>query len=225
MSRSVFAVKIIKKLFPRKFTKSKLMENRAITRFIEKKLFEGDELFCLPRDKVISVGVELDAPENMVLPSQVVDHFIEKAGFRWIMNFCICRDALSCKDYPPQLGCLFLGEAARGINPSLGRPVSRDEALDHVRRCRDAGLVHFVGRSKLDTVWLKIGPGEKLFTICSCCPCCCITRGVTIAPPVIGDKIHRMPGVTVSVNDACKACGTCVAHCFAHESGGNIEHG
>jgi len=216
MSRSMFGVSIIKKFVPRNFAKSRALENPAVTRFVDKKLFDGDDLICLPKDNVIKVRKQLDAPDNMVLPSQVVDHFIEKSSFRWIMNFCICRDALSCKDYPTTLGCMFLGEAARGINPALGRPVSKDEALAHVRRCRDAGLVHFVGRSKLDTVWLKIGPGERLFTICSCCPCCCITRGIAIAPPLIGDKVHKMPGVTVSINENCKACGTCQAYCFAN---------
>jgi hypothetical protein len=90
------------------------------------------------------------------------------------MNTCLCRDAKQCKDYPIDLGCLFLGEAALGINPRLGRGVTKREALEHIRRCREAGLVHLIGRNKLDTVWLGVGPGDKLLTICHCCPCCCL---------------------------------------------------
>jgi len=54
-----------------------------------------------------------------------------------------------------------MGAAAMGIHPRFGRPVDRDEALDHVRRCREAGLVHLVGRNRLDTVWLGVGPPQR----------------------------------------------------------------
>ena len=89
----------------------------------------------------------------MLLPSQVVEHFIEKANYHWIMNTCLCRDASKCKDYPVTLGCLFLGEAALGINPKLGRR-GRRRAHDHVKRCREARLVHLIGCNKLDRIWL-----------------------------------------------------------------------
>jgi hypothetical protein len=77
------------------------------------------------------------------------------------MNSCICREAERCEDYPIDLGCLFLGEAALGINPQLGRRVTKEKALQHVRRCREAGLVHLIGRNKLDTMWLGVGPGDR----------------------------------------------------------------
>ena len=146
-----------------------------------------------------------------------VEHFIEKASYRCIMNFCICRDSMGCRDYPQDLGCIFLGEAARGIHPELVREVSRKEALEFARRCREAGLVHSVGRSKLDTVWLEIGPGDKLFTICNCCPCCCITRGLAYSHPLLGEKYSRMPGVKVTVTERCEGCGTCTEDvCIFH---------
>jgi len=141
---------------------------------IDKMLFDGDHLIYLPKDNVVNMNVEIEPPESMVLPSQVVEHFIQKARYHWIMNFCICRESTKCQDYPRDLGCLFLGEAVLNINPAFGRRVSKEEALEHVRRCREAGLVHLIGRNKLDTVWLGTGPGEKLLTICNCCPCCCL---------------------------------------------------
>ncbi|MDY6794139.1 MAG: hypothetical protein SWK76_02475 [Actinomycetota bacterium] len=59
-----------------------------------------------------------------------------------------------------------------GINPKLGRRVTREEAREHVRRCREAGLFHIIGRNKIDMVWLNIRLGQRLLTICNCCPCC-----------------------------------------------------
>lgn len=216
MSRSVFARSIIKRFVPRKFFRSKFMEKPAVANWLEKKLFDGDDLICLPKDKVIRLNKPLDAAENMVLPSQVAEHFVRKSSYRFIMHKCICRDGVTCKDYPIDYGCVFLGEAARGINPAFGREATVDETLDFLAKCRDAGLVHNVGKSKLDTVWLDIGPGDKLFTICSCCPCCCITRGLIYAPKNLSEKLTRMPGVSVTVSEDCSGCGQCVETCFTH---------
>jgi ferredoxin len=131
------------------------------------------------------------------------------------MDFCICREAEGCQDYPQKLGCLFLGEAVLKINPKLGRLVSQEEAFAHVERCRQAGLVHLIGRNKLDTVWLGANPGDKLLTICNCCPCCCLWKILPILAPSIGDKITKIPGVQVAVSEACLGCGTCAEEiCF-----------
>jgi len=208
-------VKLIKKGFPGRFLIAELTKVPIIGRILDHWLFEGDNIMYLPRDQVIQINKPVGMTEEMVLPSQVVEYFVEKANYHWIMNVCICRDAMKCKDYPVDLGCLFLGEAALGINPQLGRRVTKEEALEHVRRCREAGLVHLVGRNKLDTVWLGVGPGNKLLTVCNCCPCCCLWRALPHIAPQIGAKIARMPGVTVTVTDRCSGCGTCtMGICF-----------
>lgn len=209
MSRPLWIVEVLKKTFPNRFLVAKLTRWPAIGRILDQWLFQGDDLIYLPQNRVLSINKPLDAPDSVVLPSHVVDHFIEKAGYHWIMNRCICRSAEQCKDYPIDLGCLFLGEAALGINPRLGRRATKLEALEHVRRCREAGLVHLIGRNKLDTVWLGVGPGDRLLTICNCCPCCCLWRVLPHVAPGIGAKITKMPGVTVTVNDRCVGCGTC----------------
>jgi len=209
MSRPVWFVKLLQKLFPQRFLLARLTRVPLVARIVDRLLFEGDDIIYLPRDRVIPVNQAIDNPGEMVLPSQVVEHFIEQANSHWIMNFCICRDAAKCEDYPVDLGCLFLGQAAIGINPKLGRRVTKQEALEHTRRCREAGLVHLVGRNKLDTVWLGVGPGNKLLTICNCCPCCCLWRILPHVAPQIGHKITKMPGVSVTVTDRCVGCGTC----------------
>ncbi len=209
MARPLWLVRLIKAAFPTRFLVAKLTRVPLLGRTIDRWFFEGDGIFYLPKDTVIHINQTLASPEQMVLPSQVVERFIEKAGFRWLMNACICRDARQCKDYPIGLGCLFLGEAARGINPQLGRPVSKEEALDHARRCREAGLVHLIGRHKLDSVWLGVSPRERLLTICNCCPCCCLFGVLPNLSEDIAAKIMRMPGVSVTVNEGCVGCGAC----------------
>jgi len=188
-------------------------------RAVDKMLFDGDDIMYLPKDdvaqKVIQIGKTLERPEETVLPSEIIHHFIDKANFHWIMNFCICRDASKCEDYPIEYGCLFLGEAARDINPKLGREVTKEEAHEHVTKCRDAGLVHLIGRNKLDTWWLGVSPGDKLLTVCNCCPCCCLWKMIPNLNPEISRKVTKMPGVSVRVTDACTGCGICAESvCF-----------
>lgn len=212
MSRPLWIVDLLRKLYPRRFLVAKATKFSAVGRLVDRWLFNGDGLVFLPRDqaaRTITVDQSIDRPGEMVLPSDVVKHFVEQASVHWVMDFCLCRSAEGCEDYPIDLGCLFLGDAALGINPELGRRVTKQEALDHVQRCREAGLIHFVGRNKLDTVWLGIGPGNKLLTVCSCCPCCCLWGVLPHLTPRISNKVQRMPGVTVTVNEHCTGCGSC----------------
>jgi Pyruvate/2-oxoacid:ferredoxin oxidoreductase delta subunit len=147
--------------------------------------------------------------EDVVLPSQVVEYFIENARYHWIMDFCICRDGDDCQSFPKEYGCIFLGEAVQQINTKVGRLVSKNEALAHAQRCRNAGLVHMIGRNKLDSVWLGVTPSENLLTICNCCPCCCLWKIIPFVTPRISDKVVKMPGVQVTVNDLCIGCEDC----------------
>ncbi len=93
--------------------------------------------------------------------------------------------------------------------------MTKEEALDHLRRCREAGLTHLIGRNRLDVVWLGAGPADRLPTICSCCPCCCLWRLLPDFSPAIGDRVIRAPTVEVRVTDCCVGCGRCAQDvCF-----------
>jgi len=220
VSRPLWLVYLIKKSFPSRFLAARATRLPVIGGILDRWLFAGDDLFYVPPDRLtrrIQIGQPVEDPGSLVLPSQVVEHFVQQAGYCWIMNTCICREASHCPDYPLDLGCLFLGEAVLGINPQLGRLVTKDEALAHVQRCREAGLVHLIGRNRLDTVWLGVGPGDKLLTICNCCPCCCLWRVLPHIAAPIGDKVTKMDGVSVTVSDRCIGCGTCThGICFVN---------
>ena len=207
--KPLWFVELLKKTFPNIKFIAKLTRIPVLGKVIDLAMFEGDEIIYLTQDRVIQINKELNKEDDMVLPSQVLEYFINKANYHWIMNFCICRDSMQCKDYPINLGCLFLGEAVLGINPQLGRLVSKDEALDHIRKCKEAGLVHMLGRNRLDKQWLGVKPGDKLLSICNCDPCCCLWRIAPILATKIGSKIQKMPGLEIKVTDKCIGCGTC----------------
>lgn len=207
---------LIRRTFAQRFFLARLSRRPFIGRMIDRLLFEGDALLYLPRDSTITVNRRLPPREDQAVPSQVLDYFIDQASCHWIMNFCICRDASRCRAYPRELGCLFMGQAARDINPKFGRRVSKAQALAHARRCRELGLVHLVGRNKLDSVWLNVRPADRLLTVCNCCPCCCLWKILPEITPHIGAKLTRMPGISIRVApDKCTGCGTCTREvCF-----------
>ncbi len=221
MARPLWFVKLLKRNFNYRFFGAQLTNLPIIGKLMEKILFNehqnGDALFYLPKDHVI-INQEIEQPGSMVLPSVVVDHFINKANYHFLMHECLCRDANGCKDYPKDLGCLFLGEAVKDINPRLGRLVTREEALAHAKRARDLGLVHLIGRDKIDAVWMGVNASTKLMTLCNCCPCCCLFKFVPHLSPKLRAKLERMPGVSVVVHEEkCIGCGKCLVNtCFVN---------
>ena len=215
MASPLWIRNLIKRTFSQRFLLSKLTRVPPIGKLFDKALFDGDDLFILPKNNLIQVNRALDPPEDSVLPFHVVEHFVRESNYHWIMDSCICRESSHCESYPVDLGCLFLGRATLGINPKFGRSVSADEALFHVERCRDAGLVHLIGRNKLDSVWLNVRPGHELLTVCNCCPCCCLWKVLPHLNMRISSKVTKMPGVSVFVTDQCIGCGTCMQEvCF-----------
>lgn len=209
MGSPFWVVDLIKKFFPGRFIFAKLTKIPGVGHIVDLALFRGDDIIYLPKDTTIQINEPIGKQGDIVLPSQVVDHFIERAKFHWIMDFCICREGNHCQDYPTNYGCIFLGKAVLNINPRFGRLVTKEEALEHAHRCRESGLVHMVGRNRLDSTWLGVHPVNKLMTICNCCPCCCLWKMLPQLSPMIGDKVTKMPGVDVRVTELCLGCGTC----------------
>ncbi|MFP4169977.1 MAG: DUF362 domain-containing protein [Methanomassiliicoccales archaeon] len=214
---TIMALPLIRRLFPHRFGLAMLTRFPLLGRWIDRALFHEDHLLILPRDGTVrTIETDIRAEqEDLVLPSSVVEELVRRSEHRFLMDFCICRTSNLCQDYPRGLGCLFLGEAATRIDHRLGRRVSVEEALDHLRRCREEGLVHLVGRNKLDSVWLGARPRERLMTVCSCCPCCCLWRMIPHLREDLGRRVRGMPGLEVRLDGSiCTGCGTCLDSCF-----------
>jgi len=179
-------------------------------------LFRHNNITVIPKDNVIEINLnhQIQPPTNFVLPSQIVHYFIDHSQYHFIMDFCLCREAMQCKNYPQTLGCLFLGEAVKEINPKYGHIATAQEAHEHINKCGQAGLIHIIGRDKLDETWLQVSSGEKLMTICNCCECCCLWKMLPNLNQKINTHYQKMPGVTIEVTDACTGCGQCINACF-----------
>lgn len=54
------------------------------------------------------------------------------------MDSCLCRSSNDCKDYPHDLGCIFLGPTTKKIPRAICHEATVDEALDHVDKADEA---------------------------------------------------------------------------------------
>lgn len=218
MARSMWVVKFLKRHFQLRFIGAEMTKWPVIGRVMERALFNGhktgDALFYLPKDQVL-IQQNIEDQNSLVVPSKVLEYFINEAKHVFLMDKCICRDAADCQKYDHQIGCIFLGEAVLDINPALGRIVDKETALEHARHAREVGLVHLIGRDKIDAVWMGVEPSTKLMTICNCCSCCCLFKFIPNLAPKLANKIERMPGVHVVVTEDCTGCGLCTEDvCF-----------
>ena len=79
---------------------------------------------------VMPLNVDLsNQGEKVTVPMDIIKESLKHASFIGGMDSCLCREANDCKEYPHDLGCLFLGEAGRVIvKHHLGRQLTYEEA-------------------------------------------------------------------------------------------------
>jgi len=153
-----------------------------------------------------------------VTPIFMVRKAIEESSCRMVMEKCMCRDSHKCKNYPIELGCIMIGEASRKmVQSGLGRSVTVEEALAHLERAAQLGLVAICAWTEIESLMMGISPQrhEKYIEICLCCPCCCIAMHQLkkiMSIPIIKDRL-RSVGWKAFGTDDCTHCGQCVDIC------------
>ncbi len=155
---------------------------------------------------------------SAVTPISMVRRAIEESSYRIIMNKCMCRDSHTCKNYPIESGCIMLGEACRKmVGSGVARYVTVDEALDHLERAAELGLVSVCAWAEIEALWMGISPEqhERYIEICMCCPCCCIGMHQlkkVMSVPVMKDRFKSV-GWKACGTANCISCGLCVDAC------------
>lgn len=164
----------------------------------------------------IPVAEDIPSPQSTVLPRKVIARLIRESSHRFIHNGCICRNQEGCVNYPRELGCIFLGEAASRLHPSLGHRASVEECLEHLEWASEVGLTGMIGRIWFDAMALGVvSDFGNFLVICFCCDCCCLVRtDLRNAGAGFKRAIRKMEAVSVAVTDRCEGCGTCAETCF-----------
>jgi ferredoxin len=111
---------------------------------------------------------------------------------------------------------MALGKAVRRIHPSHGRLVTLDEALEHVKKASEAGLIASVAHTWIDPVAFGLPDFDHLMFVCFCDDCCCIYRThMKRRGPNLEKACKRLPGVSIAVHgDLCTGCAVCAEQCF-----------
>jgi ferredoxin len=97
----------------------------------------------------------------------------------------------------------------------VGKTITKEEALELVKRGIDNGLIPLLGRSMGDARIRGVEDTGHFLSSCFCCPCCCINAKFVYHGPNFGSRLfHRMDGISVNVDEKlCEGCGECVEGC------------
>ena len=162
----------------------------------------------------IPIYEDIELPPGTVAPAGIIEHFINEASHHVIISRCPCRSEMGCKEFDPSFGCTFLGRGATQIDPAIGRHVTREESLQHLREASDMGLVSVIGKFKGDALALGVRDHSRLMTVCHCCSCCCVSTSLHLASREARDIMTKLEGLSVSVGEECTGCGKCVEVCI-----------
>lgn len=210
MSRSELSLEFFKKLKPLGDFSKKIVRLPVVNRILGPILWTEHNLDAT----YIPVCEEIAIGEETVLPIQIVKEFVELASRRFILDSCYCRSSSGCKDYPHEIGCIFLGDAVSEINPGLGREVGVEEAIEHVECAYNHGLLPSIIHSSWDAFMLGIKNYHRMLAICFCCDCCCVFRvDMKKGPAQYRDRIIRLPGLEMTAAGNCALCLACVEAC------------
>ncbi|MHA1488889.1 MAG: 4Fe-4S binding protein [Promethearchaeota archaeon] len=169
---------------------------------ITTKSVKGEEI-------LISINKEVEVPEEQILPTQNIEDIINKFD-DIAVGHCFCRqhkDLLGepCKITDLRENCFTFGKSARFcVEQGFQRMISKDEALEILKKSEEAGLVHKAFHPHSDIF-------KEETSICNCCSDCCATfelwrDGVL---PLINSTNYLS-----NVNqDLCVGCGTCTEKC------------
>ena len=165
----------------------------------------------------IPINATLGKYDNQLLPEKLIEHFINKTNHIYVQTICGCRVYHDCQDYDKFIGCMYLGDdvAKLKLPPQKGRFITRQEAIEHVRKTINNGLVPTFGRFTAESTSLNVADTGHFMSMCFCCPCCCINgKMMQNSTSELHGVFKRMEGLTVEVDpEKCTGCGTCMDVC------------
>jgi Pyruvate/2-oxoacid:ferredoxin oxidoreductase delta subunit len=155
--------------------------------------------------RYIPVGKAVNVELQAVFPVQLMEDVIAKAR-RIAVAHCPCRVSYRLAgrgcEHPLEV-CLKFDELADFvIERGLARELSKEEALEVIRKTEEAGLVHFVDNAE-----------GQIKHNCNCCGCACWNVGNIRRRKIPRDAIMATYFMRHTDAEACTECGECAAIC------------
>lgn len=160
----------------------------------------------IPQMRTIPIQKSI-TPKHQIGNYDEIRKIIEQNSGPIVILECVCRAGTEkqgqpCKQTSRKETCMALGEVASSLAESgkLGRPISKEEALDILQKNQDDGLV------------LQPSNTQTPEAICSCCGCCC---GLLKIQKLIPNPVsHWATNFFASVDpELCTGCGLCEERC------------
>ncbi|MFC2038736.1 indolepyruvate ferredoxin oxidoreductase subunit alpha [Chloroflexota bacterium] len=155
--------------------------------------------------RYIPVGNTVDHDIQSVFPFHMMEQVISQAN-TFAVTHCPCRMVMLLKDrgcdHPLEVCLKFDDMAEYVIERGLGRQITREEALEVIKKSEEAGLVHFVDNAIKD---VKHN--------CNCCGCACWNVGNIKRRKVPRDVLMATYFIRETDIDKCVGCGDCEKIC------------
>jgi len=179
---------------------------QAHTEYSEDGLFWNAFLTTeVPQMRTIPIEQSI-TPEHHIGTYDEIKEIIETTDDPIVINECVCRNGAQergepCKQTSRSETCMAFRDGAKNcIESGRGRPITKDEALEIIRKNEEDGLVLQPSNAQLPEF------------ICSCCGCCCgiLNLHKAVPNPVEFWATNFYAEVT---HELCKGCGTCEERC------------
>lgn len=155
--------------------------------------------------RYIPVNQSVERDIQAVYPYDFMEQVIEKAKLIAVAH-CACRVAAQLRgkgcDHPLEVCVKFDDMAEYLIERGFAREVTREEALEIVRKSEEAGLVHFVDNAMGD---IKHN--------CNCCGCACWNVGSIRRRKIPRDILMATYFIRETDGELCTGCGDCADLC------------
>jgi Pyruvate/2-oxoacid:ferredoxin oxidoreductase delta subunit len=124
------------------------------------------------QERLIKIDETMEI-ESKVASIELVEDMIDKNDMFGVIT-CQCRlvgemAGEPCEIAPAEMGCFVVGIAAQmAVQAGFARPLTKEEAIDFIKKTEEAGLVHNV----MGTLLMGAAK-EQVSLICNCCKCHC----------------------------------------------------
>ncbi|MHA1439552.1 MAG: 4Fe-4S binding protein [Promethearchaeota archaeon] len=157
------------------------------------------------KEKLIEIEKSFDV-EQKILSYELIEEMINNNEFFTTIP-CQCRligeyTGEPCKIAPPELGCFLTGAVAESVIKAGAPAMSKQEAIEFIKKTEKAGLVHScVADNSI----------ESGLVICNCCSCHC--------GALMSAKENKKVGTTPSNyiprfdKEICLKCEICLQKC------------
>ncbi len=156
--------------------------------------------------RYVPASLSLKPESHAVFPFEMMEEVIRRVKVIALVH-CPCRATAQligkkrC-DHPLE-NCIKYDDLAEYlIEKRIGREITKQEALDVIRKSEEAGLVHLVDNAR-----------EGIKHTCNCCGCCCWSVGTIRRKKIPRDMLMATYFLRETDQERCTGCGRCVDIC------------